>query len=960
MQFGILGPLEVRADGRAVMLGGAKPRAVLAVLALHANQSVSAERLAVALWGEDVPPSAVKTVQVYVARLRKALGDPDRLVTTPAGYSLRVGPGELDAERFERLLGDGRRALKAGRGDDAAAELRQALDLWRGPPLAELASAPFAPAEITRLEEQHLAAVELRVDADLAAGRHAELVGELQQLTARQPWRERLHAQLMLALYRSGRQADALEAYRHAREVLVEQLGIEPGAELHELHEAILAHDPAIAAAARSDERGDGSLPAPPNQLIGRRRELADIGERLRSSSGRMLTLTGPGGVGKTRLALEAARAVAADFADGARLVQLAAVSEPEAVPAAIVRALGIVVLAGESPGQAAERFLAAKHLLLVADNFEHVLAAAPCIGDLLGACPSLTVLATSREPLALQAEERYPVAPLELRHEAVALFAERARAHDPEFALGDGNAAPVAEICRRVDGLPLAIELAAARCGLLSPGEIAARLDAALGAPGAAARDAPARHRTLGATIDWSHALLSADEQRCFARFAVFAGGATVAAAETITGGGLDTLDGLVTKSLLTRRRDTPTRLGMLETIRAYAAERFASAADVDAVREAHYRYCLGLAERHGTDRALRGSAAREHVATMDADNENLHAALVWAVAKPSGEPALAMVAALGGHWITRNRYADVVNWADQALDLPAADPALTARVLRTKGRCLWMVGRMAEQPATLAAAEAAARLAGDPVLLSQVLQSRVHHETDSSRPEIANAFADEALSWARLAGDDWELAEASRAKAIASPDVAELRRRVDAAAALLTAVGNVQELAGLFSGASYSALCLGSDRDAAEYAARAISTERALDDPYGHMIDCGNLGLAALLTGEPDTASRAFREELALCREMVIRPVVFEGLRGLAAVAVVHGDDARAATLVGAADVHRYAWPEDPIEARLDRAFFDGARTRCGADAWNAATHQGGTLSFEDAIAYALGEVP
>ena len=238
--------MRYSADGRAVALGGAKPRALLALLALHANQPVSAERVAVALWGEDVPPSAVKTVQVYVARLRKALGDPGVLATTPAGYRLRVRPGELDAERFERLVADGRRSLAEGRAERAAAELRQALELWRGPPLAELAATPFAPAEIARLEEQQLGAVEVRVEADLAAGRHAELVAELGQLTREHPWRERLHAQLMLALYRAGRQADALEAYRHAREVLVDELGIEPGAELHDLHEAILAQDPGL------------------------------------------------------------------------------------------------------------------------------------------------------------------------------------------------------------------------------------------------------------------------------------------------------------------------------------------------------------------------------------------------------------------------------------------------------------------------------------------------------------------------------------------------------------------------------------------------------------------------------------------------------------------------------------------------------------------------------------------
>ena len=376
MEFGILGPLEVRADGRAVPLGGAKPRAVLAVLALHANQPVSAEHLAVALWGEEAPPSAVKTVQVYVARLRKALDDPDVLVTTPAGYCLRVRPGELDAERFERQVSDGREALAAGRGEHAAGALRDALELWRGPPLAELASTPFAPAEIARLEEQHLAALELRVEADLAAGRHAELVGELQQLSIRHPWRERLHAQLMLALFRSGRQADALEAHRHAREVLVEQLGIEPAAELHELQKAILAHDPAIdAPAAPPSLPGVRVLPAPPNRTVGRGHELAAIGERLQTGSVRLLTLTGPGGVGKTRLALEAARTVAADFADGAQFVSLAALQRPEDVPAAIVSALSIVVLSGESAEQAVERFLAAKHRLLIADNFEHVLA---------------------------------------------------------------------------------------------------------------------------------------------------------------------------------------------------------------------------------------------------------------------------------------------------------------------------------------------------------------------------------------------------------------------------------------------------------------------------------------------------------------------------------------------------------------------------------------------------------
>jgi hypothetical protein len=399
-----------------------------------------------------------------------------------------------------------------------------------------------------------------------------------------------------------------------------------------------------------------------------------------------------------------------------------------------------------------------------------------------------------------------------------------------------------------------------------------------------------------------------------------------------------------------------------MLETIRAYAVERLAAAADVEAVRDRHYRYYFALAQRHGTDRALCGARAREHLARLDADSDNLHAALGWAIARRDAERALAMVAALAGYWRRRNRYADAVTWVDRALELPGsdADPALLARALRAKGRCLWMVGRMAEQPATFTAAEAIARRLGDPVLLSQILQSRVHHATDASRSDVASALAEEAVHWARVAGDDWEIAEASRAQAITASNIAELRRRVDRAAALLTDAGNVYELAGLLTGAAYSALCLGSEHDAADYAARATQPTRALDNPYARMINSGNLGLAALLTGRPKAASQAFREELALCREMVIRPVVFEGLRGLGAIAVLDGDDARAATLVGAADAHRYDFPEDPLETRLNEAFFEPARIRFGPESWKAAARAGGGLSFEAAIAYALEEPP
>jgi predicted ATPase len=720
---------------------------------------------------------------------------------------------------------------------------------------------------------------------------------------------------------------------------------------------------------------GANGLPSAPNPTIGREADVRAIADRLLVDGVRLLTLTGPGGVGKTRLALEAARAAKAGFADSAHFVSLAALRSPDDVPAAVVKTLAIVVLSGETADQAAERFLGAKHVLLVVDNLEHVMGAVPFIGRLLRACPRLAVLATSREPLGLHAEERYPVAPLALPARttaedadaladvgAVALFCARARVRDPDFDLDDANAPPVVEICRRVDGLPLAIELAAARCGLLSPDEIAQRLQDALGALGSGARDAPARQQTLRATIDWSHELLSDPEKQCFARFAVFAGGATVNAAETITDAGLDTLDDLAAKSLLVRGQHsrTPTRLGMLETIRAYAGERFAADADADAVRAEHYRYYLALAQRHGTDRALRGADAPKHLAPLDAEIDNLHAALGWAVAQRSAEHAVAMAAALGGYWMARDRYADAADWIEQALNLPGADafPALRVRLLCVRVTALWRLGQGAEQPVALAEAERIARALGDPRILSRALRMRAVQEIEAERLDAAEPLADEALRWAQAAGDDWEIAEASRGKAIAALSIVDLRERVDRAAALLHAVGNVQELANLLTDAAYAALCLGSDRDARDFAARAAPVTRALESPYTSMINSGNLGLAALLTGDTDTAAPAFREELALCRSMVIRPVAFEGLRGLAAVAVVRGDDERAAALAGAAELHRYEKAEDAVETRLVETYFEPARARLGTEAWDAAGREGRRLSFEEAIAYALEE--
>jgi predicted ATPase len=697
--------------------------------------------------------------------------------------------------------------------------------------------------------------------------------------------------------------------------------------------------------------------------------------DRLGRDGARLLTLTGPGGVGKTRLAVETARRV--DASGGAHFVSLAPLRQAQDLAPAVVGALGIVPVAAESPWQSVTRFLSDKRVLLVLDNFEHLLAAAPLVGELLATCQGLRVLATSREPLGLAAEERHPVEPLalpatldevELGHldaaPAIALFAERAAAHDPQFALGPDTVGPVAEICRRLDGLPLAIELAAARCALLSPAEIAERLDAALAVLGRGPRDAPARQRTLRATIDWSYALLSDAERAAFARFAVFAGGATTAASETITGAALDTVDGLVAKSLLARRRPAgaPTRLVMLETVRAFADERFRAADDHDDVCERHYRYFLALIERHGAERSLSSAARQDHLAVLDAEVANLQAALRWALRTPDRASPIVMADVLGEYWLARNRFADAVQWIDRALRAPGADahPLSQVRALCNKGWALHSLGRITEQSAATAEAETIARRLGDPRALADVLVARADHAAIAGRLEASETFADEALRWARAAGDRWRIAVAWRCRVAFAATLDELRRRVDHAASALEEAGNLVQLAGMLGTASYASICMGSPRDARHFVERAITLAGELGDVYSWMVAQGNLALAALLTGDTDAARRAFCEELRLTRELVVRPVVCEGLIGLGAVAVVDGDLQRAAHLYGAAQTHTYGVPQDEVVQILDATYFDDARNRYGREAWETAARRGRALSLDEATDYALADTP
>ncbi|GHE71496.1 SARP family transcriptional regulator [Streptomyces longispororuber] len=642
MRFGILGPLDVRApDGAPADPGGPRPRALLTLLLLDAGRAVPVERLTDGLYGARPPKGAANALQSQVSRLRKRLGV--RIEGTPAGYRLVAAPEDVDAHLFERLAREGREALAAGSPERAAALLREALGLWRGTALADL---PDAPAPRARLEGLRLAAVQDRIDADLAAGGGPGLVPELRELLAAHPLSERLYGQLMRALHADGRAAEALAVFEEARGTLARELGADPSAGLSALHLELLRGAEPVRRPA---------VPVPLTPLVGRAAELDRIRELLAGS--RLVTLTGPGGAGKTRLAVEAAREVAG--AGGVCFVELAPLAGGSRVADAVLGALGVRDGFHARGGDATERLLAAlegRELLLVLDNCEHVVDdAARTTALLLGVHPGVRVLATSREALGITGEALCPVPPLAAAP-AVRLFGERAGAVRPDFAdraADPARAALVGSVCAALDGLPLAIELAAARLRTLTLEELAARLDDRFRLLSRGDRTKAPRHRTLHAVVEWSWDLLDGEERELARRLTVFPGGATPAAVEAVCGVPYpeDLLASLAEKSFV---EAVGGRYRMLETIRAFCARRLADAGEEDALRAAHAAYFLRYAEE-GAPR-LHGAGQVVWLERLAADHANLEAALRHLV-RTDPRAGLRLNAALSWYWRLRGR---------------------------------------------------------------------------------------------------------------------------------------------------------------------------------------------------------------------------------------------------------------------------------------------------------------
>jgi predicted ATPase/DNA-binding SARP family transcriptional activator len=693
MEFRILGPLEVTTGGVARSLGGPKPRALLATLLLNRGTVVSSDRLVTAAWGNTPPRDAAGALQAYVSRLRAVL-DPTAsglLLHRAPGYVLDVPDDDLDAAVFTNLVSRGLRLAESGERQDAVAALGTALELWRGETLAEFDAAYIDPdGHLARLHELWLVATEERSQALVRLGRSREVVPELESLVQRFPNRERLAVVLMEALYGDGRQADALSVYQHLRSYLVDELGVEPSEPTRRAHLQVLNQDAALAT---SDTNPPTNLSGSRTELVGRAEDVAQVANALRRSS--LVTLTGVGGVGKSRLALEVAAHERPRFADGTWWCELAPLRAGGRVTQAVATALRVQQRQGLTLEETLVEYLGDRSLLLVLDNCEHVLAeAVPLVDRLLSYCPRVVILATSRETLFTEGEQVWPVEPLSTE-DARHLFAQRARAARPTATADLDDATSVEEICRRLDGLPLAIELAAARTRAMSSKEVLRRLDDER-LLARESRTGHARQNSLAATIEWSYELLTPAEQELFVRLSVFAGSAHLEAVHAVCGeetwaesATLDLLTALADKSMVVVATGSDdTRYRVLELLGAYGRARVPADG---ALARRHAAYFAHLAEQ-AAQGALGPDEERWIRRTLP-DADNLHTAFEWAFSNGDGDLTLRLGAALTEVLQLRLGY-EAAAGAERALDLATPDHPLYVAIVGAAARGAWNLG--------------------------------------------------------------------------------------------------------------------------------------------------------------------------------------------------------------------------------------------------------------------------
>jgi predicted ATPase/class 3 adenylate cyclase len=722
------------------------------------------------------------------------------------------------------------------------------------------------------------------------------------------------------------------------------------------------------------------NLPVQPTPFMGRGAELAELSALLRREEVRLLTLTGPGGTGKTRLALQAAADALDLYRDGVIAVFLAPVRDPALLLPAVAQTLGLREAPGLTITETVTEYLAERELLLVLDNLEHLLAGVPSLAQLLGACPKLTLLATTRVALRLSGEQRYPVPPLSLpefaqgedpdalrRSEAVALFYARAQAVKPDFSLTAENAGAVAQICHRLDGLPLALELAAARIPVLPPPALLARLERRLALLTGGSRDADERQRTLRATIDWSDALLDERERALFARLAVFVGGFALDAAEAVCApeGDLDVLEGvssLLEKSLLRERQglEDESRFYTLETVREFAEEKLEERGETGNLRRRHAEYFLAIAEE--SEPKLKGPEQLAWLERLDTEHDNLREALRWAIGTGNAEIALRFAGSLYRFWDYRGHLSEGLHWVKAALALEGGTTEARARALFAAGFMPFSQGDLSDSISFLEHAVMIFRGLGDTRAVANALVELAYSRGVHGEEEKARLLVEEGLELARAVGDRWCVANALGARgAFASTSVVAQATALREGAAIFIELGDEIFLGRARTNLGWLALLAEEYEEAGVFAHESLVSARRFADFVTVGINLGNLALSELLRGDLERAVAYLREGLELARRAHLKRHAAEAVWALGGVAAASGDVARAGRLHGAAEMiyESIESPPTAIDRRVEELLIRPARA-ADAPAFDAARAEGRAMSFGDALAYALEEAP
>jgi predicted ATPase/DNA-binding SARP family transcriptional activator len=1010
--FGILGPLAVEVSDSPVEITAMQLRRLLCILLLAPGRPVPTSTIVECMWPSEAPESSMrphdpaKTLRIYASRLRRRLPEATGPRWDVRGYRLEIDVDDLDAKRFERLLTD---AASIVEEDPArcAAILRAVLALWRGPAFFDCRDEEWALSAAIRLDELRLTAVERMIDARLACGEDASLCAELEQLVEDHPLRERFWAQLMLALYRAGRQADALRTYQQLRTLLREEIGIEPGRELAELEAAVLRQDPAIdgpprrrvdarpasrdaarrgesvpSRRAQTEVDGDESssnLPLLLTSFVGRSRELTAVHDL--ASTSRLVTLVGPGGVGKTRLAIKSAEELR-ETADGAFLVELAPLRRPDEIARAIAFAIGVRVPAGSD---ALQRVIDAVHdqsLLIVLDNCEHLVEASAVVcRRLMGSCAGVRVLATSRQPLGIAGEVLYPVPVLGVpprgadavaeivEQDAVRLFDERARAEQAGFRVDDANAALVASICRRLDGIPLALELAASRLQALSLAEIHAGLEERFRLLAVGGRSDDPRHRTLEALIDWSYELLDDDERRTLGALAVFVGGFDLESAYAVVGEPgkgvddeaqrwevLEHVSALVRKSLVAADTSAETtRYTLLETIRQYALTKVAEAhgrGALESLRQAHDALYVEMARR-AAPLMWTGEQSR-WLWRLELEFDNIRAALHHLLqSQESARVAMKLMLDLERFFDWSGREGELFALLEQHAEAWEGDPAdplsLRFEILRSK-----YLGRVDPAGALRAVRRIveAARALGDERIVVEA-QARIAWLASFSGDDQEAALAHgSALAAARAYGEQVLLARVLITPPESTEESLELLRmheRSGDAISLYLVLHNLGE----------TALEEGDLAGARSYLGQATEMYRVIRGPGEHAALHANIATLMLAEGSNAEARAAFRRTVEIANRQLYTRYLCNALLGLALCASRDGDRVLSATLYGAAsyECERAGFPPGRWLARAWEDEGQQVATTLGPRRYEAALGWGRRLSRGDVVATALG---